>query len=72
MQADLATDAQRWQIADLFAKFNITDMDQLRADAARILKLDHLADLRELTADDADELIGELRAALAVKRVSGE
>ena len=72
MQADLATDAQRWQIADLFAKFNITDMDQLRADAARILKLDHLADLRELTADDADELIGELRAALALKRVSGE
>ena len=72
MQADLATGAQRWQIADLFAKFGVTDMGQARADAARILKLDYLGDLRELTAADADELIGELRAALAVKRVSGE
>ena len=58
MQADRATDAQRWQIADLFAKFGCVDMGQIRAD------------LRELTAEDADALIGELRAALAVKRVS--
>ena len=58
MQADRATDAQRWQIADLFAEFGCVDMGQIRAD------------LRELTAEDADTLIGELRGALAVKRVS--
>ena len=67
---DRATDAQRWQIADLFAKFGYTDMDQIRADAARILKREDLTDLRELTAEESDALIGELRAALAVKRVS--
>jgi hypothetical protein len=61
---DLADDEQRWQIARLFAPFGITDMEQVRADARAILKLDHLADLRELTHDDADELIEELRRAL--------
>ena len=56
MQADRATDFQRWHMAVLLAKFgHDVDMGQV---------------LPELTAEDADELIGELRAALAVKRVS--
>lgn len=61
---ELATGTQRWQISELFARFGYADMDQVRADAARILQLDHLADLRELTAADADELLDELRRAL--------
>jgi hypothetical protein len=65
-----ATEDQRWQVADLFARFGITDMEQVRADAARILKTEHLPDLREMTAEDADELITELRRALSAKRVS--
>ena len=69
---DLATDDQRWIIAGLFAQFGITDMDQARADAARILRLDYLPDLRELSASDADDLITELRRAAAQKRVSDE
>lgn len=68
----LATEDQRWQVADLFARFGVTDMEQVRTDAARILKLERLVDLREMTAKDADELIGELRRALSAKRVSGE
>ncbi len=69
---DLADDDQTWQIFELFAHFGIKDMQQLRADAARILKIDHLADLRNLSRADADELIGELRRALAQERVSDE
>jgi len=45
---------------------------QVRADAARILKLDYLPDLRELTRADAAELIAELRRALAQERVGGD
>jgi ribosomal protein L29 len=48
-------------------------MDQLRADASRILKLESgLTDLRELSAADAHELIAELRRAIADERVSNE
>ena len=65
---DLASDDQRWAISTLFAHFGITNPEQIRADAARILKLDYLPDLRELAADDAQELIGELRRALAQER----
>lgn len=65
----MATAKQRWDISDLFTEFGIIEMEQVRADAARILKLDYLPDLRELTQEDADELIGELRRALAAKRV---
>ncbi len=72
MPADLATADQRWTISDLFARFGIIEMDQVRADAARILKLDYLADLRNLTGGQADELIGELRRALAQKAVSDD
>ncbi len=66
---DLATDDQRWAIFELFGQFGIKG-EQMRADAARILKLDYLTDLRELTRDQADELIGELRRALAGRKVS--
>jgi hypothetical protein len=69
---DRATDAQRWEISELFAGFGVTNMEQVRADARRILKLDHLLDLRELTAKDAAELIGELRRAVSEKRVSDQ
>jgi hypothetical protein len=65
-----ATDSQRWEISELFAGFGVTNMEQVRADARRILKLDYLPDLRELTAKDAAELIGELRRAVSEKRVS--
>ena len=68
----LADDDQRWAIAELFAHFGIKDPAQIRADAARILKLDYLPDLRELTAADADELITELRRALAQERTGGD
>jgi hypothetical protein len=64
------TDDQRWEISELFAGFGVTNMEQVRADARRILKLDYLPDLRELTAKDAAELIGELRRAVSEKRVS--
>ena len=70
MLEPMATDDQRWQIADLFAHFGVKEMDQVRADAARILKLDYLPDLREMTAKDADELLGELRRALAAEQVT--
>ena len=69
---DLATDDQRWTIFRLFEHFGIREVEQMRADARRILKLDNLFDLRELTRADADELIGELRRALAQERVSDE
>jgi hypothetical protein len=69
---DLATDDQRWQIFNLFGHFGIYEPEQVRADSARILKLDYLPDLRELTRADADELIAELRRALAAERVSDE
>jgi hypothetical protein len=68
----LASDDQRWTIAELFAHFGITDVAQVRADAARILRLDYLPDLREMTVDDADELITELRRALAQERTGGD
>lgn len=71
-QIERATDEQRWKIADLFAHFGIKDMDQVRAAAVRILKLEYLADLRELTTPDADELISELERAMARERVSDE
>jgi hypothetical protein len=67
-----STDSQRYAIWRLFEEFGTKDVGQMRADAARILKLDHLTDLRELTRPDADELIGELRRALAGQRVSDE
>ena len=70
--ADLSTVPQRDQIVDLFGHFGINDLGQIRADAARILKLDYLPDLRELTRADADELIAELRRALAQERVGGD
>ena len=68
----LASDRQRWQIVELFARFGIKDLDQMRADAARILKLDYLPDLRELSEAAAAELIGELRRAKAHERVSDD
>ncbi len=67
---DLATDEQRWTVFDLFKRFGVREVAQVRADAARILKLDYLADLRDLTRDQADELIAELRRALAERTVS--
>ena len=69
---DLATDDQRWTIANLFGQFGYNDMEQMRADAMRILKLDYLPDLRELGKIDADYLIAELRRALAASRVSDD
>ena len=69
---DLATADQRWTIANLFGQFGYNDMEQMRADAMRILRLDYLPDLRELTSADADRLISELRRALAKERVSDE
>ena len=70
--ADLCNDYQRWQIFELFGQFGAQDIEQIRADAQRILKLDYLPDLRELTKEDADELIAELRRALAGKRVGDD
>jgi hypothetical protein len=68
-----ATNDQRWTIYDLFCQFGIKDVSQMRADAARILKLDDgLTDMRNLTRADADELIGELRRAIAAQRVSND
>ena len=67
---ELATDNQRWAIMTLFEHFGVKELDQIRADAARILKLDSLTDLRELTKVDADELISELRRAMSRERVS--
>jgi hypothetical protein len=68
-----STDEQRWTIFELFGQFGIKDVSQMRADAARILQLDDgLADMRSLTRPDADELIGELRRALAKQRVSND
>ena len=69
---ELSTDNQRWAILTLFEHFGVKELDQIRADAARILKLDSLTDLRELTQADADELISELRRAMSRERVSGE
>jgi hypothetical protein len=69
---DLATEDQRWEIFNLFQHFGIKEVGQMSADAARILKLDYLADLRELTAANADELIAELRRARAQERTSSE
>lgn len=70
--ADLSTNDQRWEIYHLFTHFGIKDTAQMRADAARILKLDYLPDMREMTSADADELIGELRRTLAQERVSDD
>ena len=70
--ADLSTNDQRWEIYHLFTHFGITNTAQMKADAARILKLEYLPDMRELTHEDADELIGELRRALAQERVSDD
>ena len=67
---DLATDDQRWTIFELFGRVGVKEVEQIRADAVRILRLDYLADLRELTRDQADELISELRRALADRAVS--
>jgi DNA polymerase/3'-5' exonuclease PolX len=67
---DLSTDDQRREIVQLFDHFGVRDVEQVRADAARILKIEYLPGLRELAAADADELIGELRRALAQERVS--
>ena len=69
---DLASDDQRWTVYDLFSQLGCTDIEQVRADARRILKLDYLADLRDLTSIDADYLISELRRSLAHKRVSDD
>ena len=69
---DLSTAEQRGVIFDLFSEFGYKDTIQMRADAARILKLDYLPDLRELNRTDADTLIAELRRALAQNRVSDE
>jgi hypothetical protein len=69
---DLCDEDQRWIIFELFTHFGVKNMDQLRADAARILKLDGITDLRELTRADADELIAELRRAVAAERVSDD
>jgi hypothetical protein len=69
---DLATGDQRWTVYELFTHFGIRDVDQMCADAARILGLDVLTDLRELTRDGADELIAGLRRAAARERVSDE
>lgn len=69
---DRATDDQRWTVFDLFGQLGYKDMEQMRADARRILKLDYLADLRDLNGIDADYLISELRRALAQKRVSDD
>ncbi len=67
---DLATDDQRFTIFNLFGSLNSSsDVEQIRTYAARILKLDYLPDLRELTKDQADKLIGELRRALADRAV---
>ncbi len=70
--ADRATDDQRWTIFDLASQLGYNDMEQIRADARRILKLDYLPDLRELNKIDADYLISEFRRALAQKRVSDD
>jgi hypothetical protein len=69
---DLATGDQRWTVYELFTHFAVKDIDQICADAARILGLDGLTDLRELTRDGADKLIAELRRAAARERVSDE
>ena len=69
---ELATDNQRWVIFTLFEHFGVKEVEQMRANAARILKLDYLTDLRELTQTDADELISELRRAMSRERVSDE
>ena len=69
---ELATDDQRWEIFHLFEHFGIKDMAEVRVTAAQILKLDYLPDLRELSTDDAGELISELRRAMAEKRVAGD
>jgi hypothetical protein len=68
----LATDNQRWAIFTLFEHFGVKEVGQMRTDAARILKLDYLPDLRELTQVQADELISELRRAMSRERVSDE
>jgi len=68
--ADLATEHQRWTIFYLFEHFGIYELEQMKATAAQILKLDYLPDLRELTADDAQELIAELRRAQATRSVN--
>ena len=70
--SDPATAEQRGLIFDLFSQFGYRDMEQMRADARRILKLDYLPDLRELGKIDADYLIAELRRALAASRVSDD
>lgn len=69
---ELATDDQRWEIFHLFEHFGIKDIAEVRVTAAQILKLDYLPDLRELAAPEAEELIGELRRAMATKRVGGD
>ena len=69
---DLATDNQRWAIYTLFGHFGVKEVEQMRASAAQILKLEYLTDLRELTQQDADELISELRRAMAREQVADE
>jgi len=63
---DPATDGRRYAIFELFSHFGITDPEQMRAEAARILVLDYLPDLRELSNGDADDLVYELRRALGL------
>ena len=76
--AEMSTDEQRWEIFELYSHFTPSSvmassvMAQLRADAARILRIDYLPDLRSLTHAQADELLAELRRALAQERVSDE
>lgn len=67
---ELADDDQRWEIFELFGQFGVQEPEQIRADIMRILKLDYLADLRELTRAQADDLIGRLRLEVARKAVS--
>jgi len=70
---ELATDDQRYTIYELFGQFGIKDVSQMRADAARILKLDDgLTDMRNLTRSDADDLIAELRRVISGQRVGNE
>lgn len=69
---ELATDDQRWKIFELFGHFGIREMEQIRAAARSILKLEYLADLRSLSRADADGLIAELNRALADERVSDD
>ena len=69
MIGDLASDEQRWTIFNLFGRFGISEVEEIRVNAQQMLKLEYLPDLREMSAADAAELISELRRALAVRLV---